>query len=928
MGKDWREQAKTGSLTLLGGLLAGLLLAGCGGGSSSSPAKLSLSTAGSITLPVPLATAQSNNPAPYSGTTTITVNRAASVTGNVTFSVSGVPAGVKAAFSLPSTAGTSTELTIQAGYPDPADPTFAKQIYPQLKDTDLTITATDSGGDHATATLTLKLVQEPAAWDLSFLDSTDTYLQGNTILTVTGTTPVSEDLAAYDVNYTSETPGTPVTLAVSGAPAGLDVVFDTTTVAIDYIHTVTFTAQPGLAAGLYGFDLTATYLGVTRTLPVVIDYSPDAFFISPLNHGVQVAAGGTVTLPLYLSHADAYFSSTQSNTEGDPLYVGQTLLSAVAPAGLQVGFADTNPIGLAQVPMTITAGSSVADGTYQVTLQATRTGMAAFSLPVTVSHQASSVPWVQTIEWGQTVLAPDLPLVAGKPALICVQLLAETAGMAAPSPFTVTLGATTYPLAGPATVPMSVTDGDLANCYTAVLPGAGVTQGMAPILHVGAGAPQTLAPKVYAATTMDLTLVPIIHAGITPDLPTDASITQGLVDFWPVQAVNLTHRAPYTTSTVIPNPPASGSSATDYSSDGWGQLLYELASLRIVDGSRGYYYGMFDPAFAASFQGSSVVGLSLLGDGVGLGIDETVGAEFQNPDYLKGSNVLNRDNAVMILVHEEGHALNLNHAPAGGAGAPQLNYPYAGAAIGTWGYDPHALDPKDPTVYYDIMSYANNPHWVSDWNYLAALGWLEGRTASGSSMATSASVRSVSDQWVVGGLIDPAGQVHLAPMIRVSCPTRPPLGGSHLLRITGSAGTREIRFGAAEVPDLPGYRHFAFAVPAAGTVASMEIQDAGGARLLRRAAVRPLVERESALTAAAAAGTLVAREQNGRLHLEWDAAAHPFVNVIHEGTSRTTLALHLTGGKADLPLDGLEAGGRFQIHYSDGLNAVVRVLER
>ena len=911
MGNDRRGQVGTGSFTILGGLLAGLLMVGCGGGSSSGPAKLMITTAGSITLPVPAAAAQSNYPAPYSGTTTINLTRAASVTGAVTFSVTGVPAGVKAAFSAPSTTGTSTELTIQAGYPDPTDSTFTRQIYPQLKNTDLTISATDASGDKATATLTLKLVAEPAAWDLSFLDSTDSYLQGNTILTLTGTTPLSEDLAAYNLTSTVETPGTPVTLAVTGAPAGLDVAFDTTTVTIDYVHTVTFTAQPGLAAGIYSFDLTANYLGATRILPVVIDYSPDAFFISPLNQGVQVAAGGTVTLPLYLSHADAYFSSTQTNSDGDPLYVGDTMLAATAPAGLSASFANADPIGLAEVPMTISAGSSVAAGTYQITLQATRNGTATFSLPVTVTHQASSAPRVQTVEWGQTVLAPDLPLVAGKPALICVQLLAEASGMAAPSPCSVTIGTTTYPLAGPAIVPTSVTDGDLANCYTAQLPGTSVSQGMTPTLQVGGNAPVTLTPKVIAATTMNLTLVPIIHAGITPDLPLDANITQGLLDFWPVQAVNLTHRAPYTTSTVIPNPPSSGSSATDYSGDGWGQLLYELASLRIVDGSSSFYYGMFDPNFTATFQGSSIVGLSFLGDGVGMGIDETVGAEFQNPDYLKGSNVLNRDNAVMIMVHEEGHALNLNHAPAGGAGAPQLNYPYAGAAIGTWGYDPHTLDPKDPTVYYDIMSYANNPHWVSDWNYLAALGWLEGRTSPGTGVATSASVRSVSDQWVVAGMIDPAGKVHLAPMVRVSCPTRPPLGGSHLLRITGSAGTRDIRFSAAEVPDLPGYRHFAFAVPAAGTVASMEIQDAAGARLLRRTPARTLVERESALTAAAAAGTLVATEQGGKLHLAWDAAAHPFVNVIHEGTTRTTLALHLTGGKADLALD-----------------AVVRILER
>jgi hypothetical protein len=80
--------------------------------------------------------------------------------------------------------------------------------------------------------------------------------------------------------------------------------------------------------------------------------------------------------------------------------------------------------------------------------------------------------------------------------------------------------------------------------------------------------------------------------------------------------------------------------------------------------------------------------------------------------------------------------------------------------------------------------------------------------------------------------------------------------------------------------------------------------------------------------AAAADGSLVLRETAGTLHLEWDASLHPYVNVFHQGAARTTLALHLTGGSADLPVGELPAGGRFVVQYSDGLNPVVRSLDR
>ena len=70
------------------------------------------------------------------------------------------------------------------------------------------------------------------------------------------------------------------------------------------------------------------------------------------------------------------------------------------------------------------------------------------------------------------------------------------------------------------------------------------------------------------------------------------------------------------------------------------------------------------------------------------------------------------------------------------------------------------------------------------------------------------------------------------------------------------------------------------------------------------------------------------QETGGTLHLRWDAQAHPYLDVIHEGSSRTTLALHLKGGSADLPVAALPAGGQFLLHFSDGLNTVVHVANR
>jgi hypothetical protein len=207
---------------------------------------------------------------------------------------------------------------------------------------------------------------------------------------------------------------------------------------------------------------------------------------------------------------------------------------------------------------------------------------------------------------------------------------------------------------------------------------------------------------------------------------------------------------------VLPQPGDPGCAA------GWAQLLSEIASLRIVDGSQANYYGFVNPGISAPFS-FGITGISRLGDGAAVGIDETAAGWFENSD-------------------------------------PGLDLP-------------------------------------------------------------------------------------------------------------------------------PGHLHFCFTVPASGELSGAEVRVPGGGSC-RRARSQSLAARGRALDAAARKGSLVVREASGLLHLEWDARLHPYVNVIHQGARRTTLGLHLAGGSADVSLAGLPAGGRFLIHYSDGLNPVARTTPR
>ncbi len=212
---------------------------------------------------------------------------------------------------------------------------------------------------------------------------------------------------------------------------------------------------------------------------------------------------------------------------------------------------------------------------------------------------------------------------------------------------------------------------------------------------------------------------------------------------------------------------------------GWLTWLDEIQALNIQEGRRGYYYGVIARPY-----------FGLLGI-ANFAVPWSVG--IADPD---------------TYTHEVGHNMNLRHAPCGGAGGPDPDYPHGGGRIGVWGYDNDNHELKDPSEYLDVMSYCE-PVWVSDYHFdRATTHRLDGD--AGVVLNGSVERRDVLVVW--GSVYE--GRLQLDPAILLRGPVEMPSApGPYTVEGLGPDGGRKFAFSFAPLPTDHGGSTFVFFVP-------------------------------------------------------------------------------------------------------------------
>jgi len=427
-----------------------------------------------------------------------------------------------------------------------------------------------------------------------------------------------------------------------------------------------------------------------------------------------------------------------------------------------------------------------------------------------------------------------VPLVAGDRALLRVFLFASRATNVGIPPVRASFhlpgsGTHVVEIPGndtPIPTATSVSEGSLATTANAEIDGWLVQPGLEMVIEVdpeGTLEPGLIVTKripesgrlavdVRTMPTFQLTLIPFLLEA-APDSSV-LRITQAMSDN------PLNHTLLGKTRTLLPvgdmevllHDPVVTSNHTA------GSLLRETDLIRVTEAGGGHYLG------------------TMTGPVVG-----NHGLAYQ--DGRSSFSVVDlRDRSELVIAHELGHNMSLQHPPGCGAGFADDAFPHSGGTIGAWGYDFRYGGRLVPPDTGDLMSYCAYD-WISDYHFTNALRHRlmdEGMEAAATSSAPTRSL-------LLWGGVSGGGKPYLEPAFVVhALASLPESGGAYAIAGRNASGEElfSFRFDVLSVADGAGGGSFAFMLPVhpewAGSVATIALSGPGGTDLLTQDTDRPV----------------------------------------------------------------------------------------
>ena len=389
-------------------------------------------------------------------------------TGNITWSVSGLPAGVTATWSAnpiaPSTSGISTPETL----------TLTAASTAKIASSAVTLTAAGSGLT-ASGQITLAVTQAPGITLAVSPVSVSMQSLGTATATVTA-------MPVGGLKPAGAGAGSTISIC-AGLPKGIAAAWSapSVTTAGTVVWTLTLTGSPSALAGASTLSLAAKVAPATgaavtaaATLPLTVTLTPPALTVSAVSSALALVQGKSVVDGVTLAGNGTYAGAVTLSVSGLPTGVTAawsgstvTLNGETGSSTLTLAAASSAPLGSATI--TITAKGDGLTVTKQVTLQVTQApglqlALSASSLSMT--HTGTASVTVSMTELGGLNI-PTTLMLAGLPAGVTPSLTNVKAGAAGAESGTITFTGSTAAKIGAVTLTIGVSGNSGGVTYTA-----------------------------------------------------------------------------------------------------------------------------------------------------------------------------------------------------------------------------------------------------------------------------------------------------------------------------------------------------------------------------------------------------------------------------------------------------------------------------